>query len=272
MPNMNVILTRPEKQSLDFFRQLSEKNYAPHHFPVFEIAALESIAAKGVLDDVLRRLSEFSLVVFVSPNAIDAVFEQLAQLGLTWPKQLAIGVMGAASRSTLHTHGIAAQQHHIFSPTNQERTDSETLFEVLPLDDLRGKSVLIVRGESGREFLREALLERGVEVAQVVAYRRVIPNFDQEKQRQLMAFLNQQNTWVITSSESLKTLLQWCGQLDFQSDVSSGEHAFVNKMRQQNLFVPHFRIEQCARGLGFVSITLTASGDEKLLLALQSQL
>lgn len=43
----------------------------------------------------------------------------------------------------------------------------------------------------------------------------------------------------------------------------------VAKIQQKNLFVPHARIADTAQSLGFTAITLTGSGDERLLDALQ---
>jgi uroporphyrinogen-III synthase len=43
-------------------------------------------------------------------------------------------------------------------------------------------------------------------------------------------------------------------------------------MQQQHLIVPHARIAETANNLGFSKLTLTGSGDERLLAALQSRL
>ena len=49
------------------------------------------------------------------------------------------------------------------------------------------------------------------------------------------------------------------------------ETAFVVKMKQQHLIVPHARIAQSAAELGFARVTLTGSGDAGVLAALQSR-
>jgi uroporphyrinogen-III synthase len=45
----------------------------------------------------------------------------------------------------------------------------------------------------------------------------------------------------------------------------------VAKLQQQHLIVPHARIAETASALGFNAVTLTGSGDERLLAALQSR-
>jgi uroporphyrinogen-III synthase len=45
----------------------------------------------------------------------------------------------------------------------------------------------------------------------------------------------------------------------------------VAKVQQQSFIMPHIRIQETAQTLGFRNITLTGSGDEQLLAALQSR-
>jgi uroporphyrinogen-III synthase len=53
-----------------------------------------------------------------------------------------------------------------------------------------------------------------------------------------------------------------------QLDTASGD--LHQQLSRQRLIVPHARIHETARGLGFTQLTLTGSGDERLLAALQS--
>jgi uroporphyrinogen-III synthase len=230
-------------------------------YPLFEI---EAISDNPELDLAVKNLTAFALVVFVSPNAIDALFMRAPTLAASWPIEVAIGVVGAASRQALLNHGIDESKVRVFSPSNVERTDSETLLVELDLHALRGRKALIVRADSGRDFLADALRVVDVEVQSVTAYKRVTPTFDENRRAQLIDFLQGQYDWVITSSAALKTVLDWCTQLNLENAVA--------KMQQQHLFVPHFRIAEVATALGFKHVSLSASGDEKLLLALQSHL
>lgn len=261
MNNSQVIITRPEKQARVLVDGLAKLGRQCVVFSMFEIEPMQDVTA---LDKALSRLSDFALVVFVSPNAIDAAFGRLSYLKGEWPADVALGVMGVASKLALARHGLDEENSTIFSPLDLARTDSETLFSALDLASLRGKKVLIIRGESGRDFLSDSLVANGTQVEQLSAYRRVLPSFNMDKKRQLAQLLSDQNDWLITSSEVLKTLVDWSSQLDIDNAVA--------KMQQQRLFVPHFRIAENAHELGFESVILSASGDENLLLALQSQL
>jgi uroporphyrinogen-III synthase len=67
----------------------------------------------------------------------------------------------------------------------------------------------------------------------------------------------------VTSSEALLFFTQMVAQLDIAGGVA--------KMQQQRIIVSHIRIAETAQVLGFSSITLTRSGDDGLLAALQSR-
>jgi uroporphyrinogen-III synthase len=174
-----------------------------------------------------------------------------------------LAVLGEGSRAALARHGIDAGNASIVSPHDASRSDSENLLQSIDLATLRGRRVLIVRGESGRELMAEGFAAAGAQVTTVAAYRRQVPVLDAQLAATLHALLAQPNDWIITSSEALRGLLALLGQLDPQAAVA--------KMQQQHLIVPHARIAETARALGLTRITLTGSGDERLLAALQSQ-
>ncbi|MES2049786.1 MAG: uroporphyrinogen-III synthase [Pseudomonadota bacterium] len=252
-----VIITRPFVQASAFACQVASIGRQAEIFPLLEIQALADTTA---LDETLSRLSDFAMVAFVSPNAVHAAFLRIQH----WPANLAIAVMGAGSRAALAEHGITDDNAKIISPINLERTDSETLLDVLDFSALHGREVLIVRGETGREFLADALRSQGVSVTQIAAYQRVAPEFTLLRQQNLKLMLERENDWVVTSSEALRNLFSWAKKLDLDNAVA--------KMQRQQIFVPHVRIEETAKNLGFQFITLTGSGDESLLVALQSHL
>jgi uroporphyrinogen-III synthase len=137
------------------------------------------------------------------------------------------------------------------------------LLQALDTGALRGRKVLVVRGETGREVLPDALRAAGALVETVAAYRRAVPALDPELAASLRALLAAPNDWIITSSEALRGLAGLVAQLDGGASVA--------KLQQQHLIVPHARIAETASALGFSAVTLTGSGDERLLAALQSR-
>lgn len=250
-----VVVTRPQAQALDLARRVESSGRQVVVFPLLDILPLPDTAP---LRQSLQNLERYALIAFVSPNAIDAAMAVRPD----WPQTIPLAVVGEGSRAALAAHGLTAAHCTIYSPRNPDRTDSQTLLEELDLPALRGKQVLIVRGETGRELLGDALRAAGVHVSAVAAYRRMAPAFTAERRSELNRLLQGQNDWIVTSSEALRFLTQMVAQLDDEGSVA--------KMQQQRLIVPHVRIAETARSLGFPLVTLSRSGDDGLLAALQS--
>jgi uroporphyrinogen-III synthase len=259
MPDLNarpVVITRPMQQAKLLERRVAAIGREAVVFPLLEILPLPD---RRMLETVLQDLSPYAMVVFISPNAVAAAADTLKN----WPSGLAIGVVGEGSKAALAQYGLTTANTRIVSPIDPLRTDSQTLLEVLDLDALRGRRVLIVRGEAGREMLADTLQAHGIQVEKVAAYRRVAPLLDEAKRLQLKQLLETAADWIITSSEALRNLISMVQE-------SAGAKGVV-EMQQQHLIVPHVRIAESAASLGFVNVTLTGSGDEQLLAALQSR-
>ncbi len=250
-----VVITRPRAQADALVARLAEFGVESYRFPLLEI---RPIADSTALRTTLARLSDYAMVAFVSPNAIDAAFEHIQR----WPSEVVAAVVGEGSRQALARHGLTESNTHIASPVDPHRTDSETLLDVLDMNALIGRRVLIVRAETGRELLADRLRSSGVLVEQIAAYQRALPMLDAERRAQLIDLLAQQLAWVITSSEALRHLLEMVRQL--------AQDWALPRLLDSQLIVPHPRIAETAHALGFTRVTQTASGDEALLAAIQS--
>jgi len=251
-----VVITRPAAQAAPLAQRIAALGHEAVVFPLLDI---EPLPDQSALRQALADVSGYALVAFVSPNAIAAA----CALRPSWPREVTLAVMGAGSRAALARYGLNDANATIVSPVNTDRTDSQTLLEVLDLEALRGRRALIVRGESGRELLADALRAAGVDVVQVAAYRRSIPALDQQRRQQLARLLACDSIWIITSSEALRGLVDMARQLGGEEPVAA--------LQQKSLIIPHVRIEETARLLGFTRVRLTGSGDEALLAALQSR-
>ncbi len=270
MPD-TVVITRPLAQAGPLAARVAALGRPVQLLPLLEIHPLADSAALAL---AMRHLADYAMVAFVSPNAIDAAFAHIA----AWPAGVTLAVLGEGSRAALAAHGITPACADIVSPADAAHSDSEHLLQTLDLERLRGRRVLIVRGESGRELIGDGLRRAGVEVSVVAAYRRSVPPLTAALAATLRRLLAQQNDWIITSSEALRGLLALLAQLQegeagaqIASDTDAGPQSAVVKMQQQHLIVPHARIAQTAGALGFTRITLTGSGDERVLAALQSR-
>jgi uroporphyrinogen-III synthase len=248
-----VVITRPAPQAGKLAARLSAAGRPVVLLPLLEIHPL---ADQAGLAAALAGVASYDLVAFVSPNAIDAAFAHIP----AWPAAVSIAVLGEGSRAALLKHGVDPGRTTILSPNHPTRSDSENLLESMDLDALRGKRVLIVRGESGRELMADGMRAAGAQVDTLAAYRRTTPSLTPQLSRQLMSLADAPHEWVVTSSEAMRGLHDLAQKL-----------AIVAKLQQQHFIVPHARIEQTARRLGYDRLTLTGSGDEAVFAALQSR-
>ena len=258
-----VVITRPLAQARPLAARVAALGRTAELLPLLEITPLPDT---GPLQAKLSHLSDYALVAFVSPNAIDAAFAHIKQ----WPQGVTLAVLGEGSRAALAAHGVTPEQVDIVSPADAAHSDSEHLLQTLDLAALKDRKVLIVRGESGRELMADGLRAAGAQVEVVAAYRRAVPALTPALKEQLKLLLVQQNDWLITSSEALRGLLDLLEQMGKEQPADAPQQNYVVLMQQQQLIVPHARIAETANNLGFTRLTLTGSGDERLLGALQS--
>lgn len=261
-----VVVTRPLAQAGALARAVAGLGRTAEVLPLLEIAPVDDPAP---LRAALAALDGYALVAFVSPNAIDATFAHLPR----WPAQVAVAVVGEGSRAALARHGVAGPGYTIHSPRDSARSDSEQLLASMDPAAFAGRRVLIVRGDGGRELLADALRAAGAAVETVAAYRRSTPGLTPALAARLRVLLAQPNDWIITSSEALRALAGLVAALDGGDggDATVDDGPWRQRLLRQRLIVPHARIAATARDLGLRHVTLTGSGDARILAALQSQ-
>ena len=241
----HVVVTRPAGQAAHFATALTEAGAIPVLYPVLEIREMEDVSA---LLDVAIRLDSFDLAVFVSPNAIEKALAQILPRR-AWPAALLVAALGKSSERELARHGI----HDVISPPL--RFDSEALLELPELVDVRGRRVIIFRGDGGRELLGETLKVRGASVEYVTCYRRAVPLLDPAPLLSLWE-KGQLDAVTLTSSEGLRNFYDMVGRLG---------QAWLKKTPA---FVPHARIAEQARTLGLAKVIPTGPGDDGLMAGL----
>ena len=242
LTGINILVTRPAHQAGNLVAAIRAAGGNPVLFPVLEI---RDVKDPRPLLDLIARLDEFDLAIFISPNAVNKAMNLiLTQRAL--PPALRIAAVGQGSARGLEQFGIS----EVIAPIT--RFDSEALLDMAELQQIEGKRVVIFRGDGGRELLGETLVKRGATVKYAECYCRVRPNADIAPLLQAWAD-NALHAIVVTSSEGLRNLFDVVG--------NSGQ----SWLRKTPLFVSHERIAQIAQKLGCVDVILTAAGDEGLL-------
>ena len=198
---VRVLVTRPQPQADAWVARLRARGIDAQALPLIEIAAP---ADATPLAHAWRTLAPRALVVFVSPSAVDAFFAGRPHLA-QWPPALEAASVGPGTTRALHAAGVATV---VEPPPDTAQFDSEALWLQLSTRDWRGRPVLIVRGDGGREWLAEQLRAAGANTDAVAAYARRTPAFDAAATSTLAAALAapDQHLWLFSSSEAIDNL------------------------------------------------------------------
>jgi uroporphyrinogen-III synthase len=240
LAGLGVLVTRPARQAGPFAARLAALGAVPVVFPAIAILPADDAAP---LEAVHAALERYDLAVFVSANAA----EYGVPSGRSWPSRVTALAPGPGTAEALAALGVADAR------TPAATFDSEGLLALPLLADVRGRRVVIFRGDGGREELPDALRARGAEVDIVACYRRAAPSSLEGLEA---AFAEGRiDAVTLTSSEGIDNL--W---------TRIAEEARA-AWRGCPSFVPHPRIGAHARGLG-LAVVETAGGDAGLVAGL----
>ncbi len=228
-----VIVTRPAPQAAAWVERLQQSGIDAIALPLILIAPHRDGAA---LAAAWQGLATRRLVVFVSPNAALQFFAA-RPAGMAWPAGLDAAAPGPGTARALLELGIPVER--IIEPAGDAlQFDSEALWPRLDGRDWRDASVLLVRGETGRDWLAERLRERGAEVQTLAAYRRVAPPFDAAAQALLAAAAAapRRHLWLFSSVTAVDHLEQWsaaAGLVGWQGARAIATHGRIAARAQQ---------------------------------------
>src|SRR5512140_1873558 len=125
LSGLKIVVTRPRDQAARLAQGIEEAGGTSILFPLLEISP---VADPKPLRELVARLGEFNLAIFISPNAVQYGIAAIRAAGDIPPK-LKIATVGQGSAQALRDLGI----HAIIAP--RERFDSEAL---LALPELQG--------------------------------------------------------------------------------------------------------------------------------------
>jgi uroporphyrinogen-III synthase len=236
-----ILVTRPRGQAAHLAGLIEAAAGRPVVFPAIEILDAPDSQA---LARLIEQLDRFDIAIFVSPTAVTCALALIrAQRAL--PQGLRIAAIGKGTARELARAGV----ERILVPDHGG--DSEALLALPELMTVAGSSIVVFRGEGGRELLGNTLAARGATVEYAQCYRRARPRGDAQSLLDAWAH-GQIDAVTATSAEAVRNL--------YELLAVEGRQV----LRQTPLFAPHERIATAARALGIVQVVVTAAGDEGL--------
>jgi uroporphyrinogen-III synthase len=246
LDNLGVLVTRPAHQAEHLLQLLQQAGARGISFPAMEIRPAPR--PQPVLQR-LQQLEQYDWLIFISANAVDYGVEYLQQAGKS-PRQ-GVAAIGRSTAEKLARHGIQVS----LQPASGFNSEALLNTDAMSESEVRGKHVLIFRGQGGRELLADTLRSRGATVDYVEVYQRCRP---QENGNELNGLWDRGDIQIVTvtSNEALKNLYD---MLD-----GDGRAHLLNTP----LVVPGERAAELARQLGFrQSILVAADATDQAMLA-----
>ena len=159
---MHVLVTRPQGQQQALVEALQRLGLQVSHQAALRIEALE---ADAVTRQRVMNLDQYDVVFVVSRNAARFGISLLQDYWPQWPQELQWIAVGDATATLLQQAGLAP-----LCPA--AGFNSEAVLALPALAEMRGRRVLILRGDQGRELFADTLRTRGAEVDALNLYQR----------------------------------------------------------------------------------------------------
>lgn len=194
-----VIVMRPGAANDRLAGRLENLGMKVWKWPAFTIVPPEDPER---VQQRLNHLECFDMVLLASPAAVAAAAVHVRQ----WPKHVKLATIGQGTARAIRS--VWGEEISVIAPPGDStESGSEKLFELLKTQGFPAR-VLIIRGQVGREWLREQLIAHGTDVEVLTAYQRVPLELSTEQISQLRAsLLGPAPIVYVTSTDAVGVLL-----------------------------------------------------------------
>lgn len=195
LTGLTALLTRPLEKSASLQEKLVQLGARVLCLPVLEIQALPlSQQHKNLLLD----LDHYSHVIVVSATAAQISLGWAEEYWPQWPIQQQWIAVGKKTAELIRQAGLDCA-------VPEQGSDSEALLNLPAL--AQAQKVLLIRGEGGRELIRDTLQKRGARVDELVVYRRAMPEYQAQNEILLRLQQHYPDIQLVHSGDSLTNLL-----------------------------------------------------------------
>ena len=153
--NVALISTRPYEKNIILLKELVDTNISLLNYPLTEITPLKNYAK---FDSILSNLKKYQHIIFISTNAVHFFVERFKNLKIKLPEHIIYSSIGPTTQKAFEN------QFNINVHCPKKTYDSKNLINNKIFNNLQDEKVLIIRGEGGREVLKDMLEEKGAEV------------------------------------------------------------------------------------------------------------
>lgn len=197
---INVLVTRPAFQAQSLCNKIEALGGRALRLPVIEIGEPDDITPAL---KIINHLHSVDIAIFISSNAVEKAHALICAHG-NWPENIKIAAVGKHTAETLRHIGKRVD----ILP--QHQFNSEAVLALKEMQEVKGKHIVVFRGEGGRELLAESLRQRGAHVEYAEVYRRIKPHTD-IRAVQKAGKAGEIHIITVTSTEGLDNLYDMIG-------------------------------------------------------------
>jgi len=249
LAGVNLLITRPVMPASRTAQRLAALGATPLIFPT---TIIEAPHDPSRLNKVLATLSNYYAAIFVSPSAAEMTLAPFGTAARQLPVGLHVFAPGPGTAEDLTSRGVV----NVEIPETSFDSDGLLALSELQEAAVKGKRIVIFRGNDGRELLREELAKRGATVDAITAYHRRAPRTAPTGLLELLRS-GKVNALSAMSSDAITNLIPL---------IPANERATL--LYALPVYASHERIAATARAAGFRNVIETEAGDAGLITAL----
>jgi len=244
-----IVITRPAHQANLLVNGIKAAAGEVCLFPTLDISP---VTLTPTDKQHLQNINDYDIIIFISPNAVEYGLKHIENASSITDKTV-LATIGKSSANQL-----AKRLGRLADIVPDSEFNSEGLLATAAMKNVSDKNILIVRGNAGREHLKDSLQQRGAKVDYLSVYQRTQPDTSSAEIEQHLQN-NQIAAIVITSATSLKNMLEM---------VPEKAHASLLKIP---LVLINKRLSDVAESLGFAGPFYIASqaSDEAIVAVLK---
>ncbi|MBX2992010.1 MAG: uroporphyrinogen-III synthase [Bacteroidetes bacterium] len=157
-----ILITRQREQSGEFVAEIEKRGGRAVVIPMIHISDPESWKE---CDEALDHLSAYHAIVFPSANGVEGFFRRVEQLGIDPPTLANTDIFPVGEKTAEEIEKRGLRVYHI-----PDEFSADGLIEYFRQQQVDGKRFLLVRGNLGKDDLRQELVHMGAEVDAVEVY------------------------------------------------------------------------------------------------------
>lgn len=241
-----VIITRPGEANNRLAEVWAQDGIETWRWPAFNIELPMPDETK-LVEERLAHLDDIEMVMLPSPSAVAAVAHWVRE----WPAHITLATVGEGTAKAIRA-AWGDDSHILYPKGSAEQSGSEALFALI---EKRGapSRVLILRGQTGREWLPEKLRAMGSDVIVMCTYVRMPLELSPKALRMLRSAIGGPSPILyVTSSDGVDAVMHAVkNEPGAQAWLASGTALTIHP--------------RCARRLeeaGFREIELTEADDD----------